>query len=585
MLDAPPIDRPAAARTPLGRWRLAALLALPTAGVLLTSTWIGINFDIRYAVGGLRVAGAGGVGSFATIFVHRPLAYRALAALLDLGPSTVFPGSPTGQWAEAVFRLEALALVALVAFAVGRGLRRYLAPRLAVAIAAGTGLALALAPNWTFLEPDWAGALCAVAAVGVALWPRRLWLGGLLGGFLLLVAVALKMATAAYLPLALGAIVFLDRRRAGATAGWAAGFVVAWVALTWRFEPTEWQWLHDMAALIPDSPLRVGLGRVEWGQFGVSAANLMIVSPVVLALPAAAVLLVRRAPRPWLAALALLGALICAVAPVLVQAEWFQYQWVAVPLLTAGLVGYVLADPRPDRLGPVGAGSMLGPVAVGGVASAVLLCAGPSWRADRLLPVAYAYLGLAVLGVLVAIVAGRRGSAVERRVRVPWPALAALSAVATLGIGVANLPSAAYTFAGYESTVTNINLYQQTAARRQEFAAVRARIGANTPVLYLAFGDVGYLLGNPTHCRYPSPVWLQRSTFLPYVRGFASYRDNIACLSDPDARYLVLQPTWFTIAGLAPALANRINQTFDCADPLRAADVEICPRRAQPELG
>ncbi|HEX3789946.1 MAG TPA: hypothetical protein VHW44_18910 [Pseudonocardiaceae bacterium] len=563
-----------------GRTGLLSALAVPILAALVTSAWIGINFDIRYAVGGLRVAGAGGVGSFATIFVHRPLAYRAFVAALQFLPAHVWPGSPAGPAAEFLFRFEALLLVAAAAVLLWLGLRRYRSGRLPAAVAIAVGIGFALAPNWSFLEPDWAGALFAVAAIGVALLPRRTLVAALLGGVLLLFAVTTKTVTAAFLPLALGVIALADRRRAVLVTGWTVGLVLAWAVLTWRFEPTEWQWLHDMASLVPGSPLRVGLADLDWRDFAKSAADMVIVSPVVLGLPAATVLLVGRATagRRLRVLLVVLAAVLLTALPVFAQGEWFLYQWVALPVLTAALIAVVLVDRT--RTGLPAALGVLGPVLLGGLAGALLLTAPLSWRAGRLVPVFAGYALLAVLGAAVAGGTLRRG-APGRLAGPRWLLAGVLSVVATLGIGVANLPAAAYSFAGYEATVTNLNLYQQTTIRRQAFGPIRARIGPNTPVLYFAFGDISDLLGNPTHCRYPSPVWLQRSTYLPYVRNFASYRDNVSCLDDPTARYLVLEPSWFQVAGLAPALSAKVAATFDCAHAISAdaGSVLFCPRR------
>lgn len=77
------------------------------------------------------------------------------------------------------------------------------------------------------------------------------------------------------------------------------------------------------------------------------------------------------------------------------------------------------------------------------------------------------------------------------------------------------------------------------AEARGRFDEVRREIGADTPVLYLTFRDLDYLLGDPTDCRYASPVFLQRSTTLPYVRDLPSYADNVSCV-DTRARYLVV---------------------------------------------
>jgi hypothetical protein len=553
----------------LPRWLPA--FVLPTAAALGISAWIGINFDVRFAVGGMRAAA--GTGSFANIFVHRPLAYRALLAGMDALPRTLYGADDSGPGAEFLFRVEALVLVLAAAVLVWAGVRR-VRPELAGPVACAVGLAFALVPNWTFLEPDWVGALWAAAALGVALLPRRTWLGAVLGGILLLLAVATKVATAPYALLALGVLALWHLARAALTCAIMVLLVTGWALITWQLEPTEWQWLGDMAALIPTSPLHVGLAGLNWAAFGQSAANLLVECPIVLALPTVLILLVTGAERRWRALGLALGAVVLAVLPVLAQGEWFLYQWVGLPVLVAGLAAATLPGQRAAVLVAV-----LGPVAAAGVASAILLSQSHAWRTAQFGPVVTAYLvalGVSVLATAIARIVARPGAGPAG-----WLGCAVLTVVGAIGVGVANVPGAAYTLAGYESTVTNANLDAQSDTRRTEFAALRKRLGANTPVLYFAFGDINYFLGNPTPCRYPSPVWLQRSTYLPYVREFASYRDNARCLVHPDAKYLVVQPSWFTVSGLAPDLLAEVNQDFDCARPIDVGEgtLVVCPKR------
>jgi len=76
-------------------------------------------------------------------------------------------------------------------------------------------------------------------------------------------------------------------------------------------------------------------------------------------------------------------------------------------------------------------------------------------------------------------------------------------------------------------------------------------------------------------------VWLQRSTYLPYVRGFATYQQNAACLTTTDARYLILEPSWINVQSLASPLPARVDDTFDCTRALSVDGgyVLACPRR------
>jgi hypothetical protein len=257
--------------------------------------------------------------------------------------------------------------------------------------------------------------------------------------------------------------------------------------------------------------------------------------------------------------------------PVLLQAQWFLYQWVALPVLAAGVAATALAlDRRPGAVIAV-----LGPTAAASALSAIALVEPIRWRAGRLVEVAGVLILLAAVGVVLAL----------RPPRGPSPRVAvAVTLVATLlGFGAANVPGAGFSLTGYSAEITTISLQQQTAERRIEFAAVRNRIGPDTPVLYLAFGDVGYLLGNPTPCRYPSPVWLQRSTYLPGLTGLSSYLDNARCLDDAGPQWLVWQRSWFDLSRLDAALNRRIAVDYDCrpgiALTVPAAATVLCPRR------
>jgi hypothetical protein len=65
---------------------------------------------------------------------------------------------------------------------------------------------------------------------------------------------------------------------------------------------------------------------------------------------------------------------------------------------------------------------------------------------------------------------------------------------------------------------------------RQENAAreIHQRIGGmNVPVTYLTFGDWTYLMRNPTVCRYPSPLFLQRTKYTTAHVGTWSYQEKL----------------------------------------------------------
>jgi hypothetical protein len=567
MVDTRPA--PVTTSSPVRGPRLWPYAAVPAIAAVAVSWLVGINFDVRYVFGGLRVAA--GTGTFESIFVHRPLAFRALIAMLDIGPHVLTPHNLSGPAAETIVHGEALVLAALVCLLLWAGVRRYRAP-LAAPAACAVWVVLALAGPWSLLEPDWAGAMWSVGAVGAALAPRRPWLGGALAGVFVVLAVASKMSTGVFAVLALVAVWLFDRRRGWVSAGWSAGLGAVWLAGTAVFEPTEWQWLRDMADLAPGTPFHTPLSRVDWSGFLHSAANLLVVSPVVLVIPAAGVLIVAATRRRWVALAGVVVAVLLVSASVVAQAEWYQYQWIGLPVLAVALaVLGVAVGPR------VAVPVLVAPLAVGGVASAVLLSQPVAWRAAHFSSVVLAYVVVAVGGGVLALVAVRRP---DRSWRVGPTAIVATLAL-TIAVLAANLPDAGYSYADYHAGDTNLSEFRQTAALRGDFAALRQQIGATTPVLYLAFGDIPYLAGLPTSCRFPSAVWLQRSTYLPYVRGFATYQQNAACLTTTDARYLILEPSWINAQSLAPPLAARVDDTFDCTRALSVDGgyVLACPRR------
>ncbi|KAA9156948.1 hypothetical protein FPZ12_026390 [Amycolatopsis acidicola] len=549
-------DAPAARRRRRRRsWLLLVPLALVAAGC---SAWLGLNFDIRYVFGGLRA----GPGSVFDTFVHRPLAYRLVAWVLDLGPSLVTPGNRSGLVAEALVRVEALLWVTAVCVGLRAGLRRYRPGRLPVLVSVAVWCAFALCPNWTFLEPDWAGALWATAAIGAALTPKRLSVAGPVAGLLVLLCVATKLTTAPYALMAGGVVWLLDRRRAYVVTGWSAGLVSVWLLGTWLFLPLEWQWLHDMSALVPTSPLRLGLGGMDWRGFVGSAANVLVVSPVILVIPAATVVLARVVARPRWLVCGVAAAVVLATVPVIGQGEWYLYQWVALLVFAAGLGAAAIA------LAPERTAAVLIPAVAGGLVSAFGLTRSMEWRASHLPHLVGECVLAAALGVAAAFL---------RPTTRGW--LAGAMAALVVTFGAANLPSAAYSVTMAHAEDTNVSEFRDSAGLRGAFDALRARIGSGATVLYFAPGEINYLVASPTDCRYPSPVWLQRSAFLPYVTDFASYHDNVSCL-DTAEDYLMVAEYWFDLPGQQDAVQARVDELYDCDRSWRATEnIYICPRR------
>ncbi len=108
---------------------------------------------------------------------------------------------------------------------------------------------------------------------------------------------------------------------------------------------------------------------------------------------------------------------------------------------------------------------------------------------------------------------------------------------------------------------------------------VRQVVGEG-PVVYLTFGATTYLLGNPTRCRYPSPLFLQRPE-APGRASAATRGESLACLTQPDARWLVWDRTWLHRKGAAPDLIATIDGTWNCERAVLVDGLTLCPRREQ----
>ncbi|MEU6852276.1 hypothetical protein ABZ901_20420 [Actinacidiphila alni] len=562
---AAPAPAPAAVPYPAAGRVLAAVLA---AAAVAAMCWSGLNHDVRYVLGGMRASGRGGIPASGT-FVHRPLAYRWLLSWLDhltAGPVAV---------REAWIRLLVIAVTAAVAWWLRSGLARRLPRREATAVAGAVGLALLFAPAWDFLQPEWVAVLLAVAGLAAALGPRRTWLAAGAGGVLIALVVLVKYTTAPTALLPLGALWVLDRRRALLTTAVAVVATPAGFALAIAVQPREWRWFNELSALNPDTPVQHGLRAADLHAMATTVGVEALMNPVVALLPAAVVLLARgsasRAGRwgwPLLTAAGVAGVL----AALVVQGQWFQYHLAALPVTAAALCALAVAR-RP-------APSLLGGALLLGVAVPLLSGQSWSWRHAHE-TAAYALVWTVVLGTLVgAALPGRRA---PRFAEVRGTAGRYVPAAALLlALAIPVWPTTPYSYDTRHSTFTAL----ERARTRHELShwmdGVRDRIGADTPVTYVAFGDNNYLLGNPTHCRYPTPDFLQRTRYDRSITGQVSYRENLRCLDDPASRYALLDTFWFPLGQVAPQAAARIRARFDCDRPvaaLPAFHLVVCPRR------
>ena len=570
------------------RTLLAGASAAAAGGLLALSLLLGLNGDLQYVIGVQDVRG-GGIGGALGTFAHRPVLYRVFVGTIDNALQLIGLRPSALVAYEAVFRVAAVVVAVLAAWLLARGLRGRVGRVPAAWTSIAVALALVFAPNWDFLQPEWLATLFGVIAIGIALLPRRATVAGGLSGGLLVAAFAAKISTAPIALLALLAIAVLDRRRAVAAGlGGVAWFLFALVLLA-AF-PLERRWLANMIALNPYSPLRSGISIDQLSNALRSLASKAALSPAVLLLPAATVVASRftpggRARGGWAGAVTI--AALLAAAPMIVQGEpYYPYHLAALPVLAAGLCGYTAGRWAERGALPVAVPITLAATAAAG---AWLMTNSNHWRLANLDLLVEVLLGVAaLLAVLAALFLTVRtgpasnGSPAANAPGVPTHRrrLAGVMVAAGVAILPVLLPATAWSLDPRVTQRTNASWEAESMASHEAWGAMSEEIGRNTPVLYLAYGTVPYHMGNPTPCRYPSPLWL-RHTDLVYVRAFFSYTDNEACLRSPTPRYLVLAPAWLPLQSLLPRDFALVRRLYDCGrTALVEAGILACARRS-----
>jgi len=527
-------------------WLIVAALV----GTLLVLAYP-VNDNIRYEVGVHRVSGY----SVAETFSHRPITFRLFSAaqswLPTLFSDAVAPGgSMTRAWLfEAGFRLVAALAAAGAATLLHLGLKGRLGSSAwAYALAAYAAL-MFTAPATG--EPDWWATVVAVAAAGVGLLGSHR-TGPAVAGLLLAVCALMKISS---LPVALAALVLLaafDRRRG--LLAMASAFVGGCLAvlLIWWLAPYEIRWLIDIRALQPDV-IQPDTARELRGYL----VNLAARWPTIALLPAFFV----GAPRRELIAGA--GAIALNVLGFIAQGQYYVYHAIPLVVLSATLGVATLRRSRAALRWPL----------VAGVAWTTALFVLPApWRlahAPELLSVTLVWVvGLTVLQA----VALRRGGGLRRVTGDRWAAgllLAAMLATQTPWSGEAlTLGTRGKTAAG------NLRSLQADLVGSQR---VRDVIGSG-PVVYLTFGATTYLLGNPTRCRYPSPLFLQRGG-AEWKVSAATRGENLGCITQPDARWLVWDRDWLHSRSMPGDLRAAIEGAWACERAQLVAGLTLCPRR------
>ncbi len=525
------------------------MTAAAVLGALAVYLLAPLDGDIRYEVGVKAVS----LHSASETFTHRPLAFRLLMA----GVARVADALSFGITSfEATVRLIGLALAVGAAVLLGFGLRRHqvVAPGLHALIAAAA--VVFMGPTFS-AEPDWVAAIFAIAGTGAALlddgrlrWP-------LLAGVLLVAAAAMKVVTLPVALIGLLVVGFLDRRQLvrSLIASLVVGVLFALATLIWA--PWEVTWLIDMRSVQP--PIWESLPEAL--TFLVESAAYW---PTVALLPAA-LILADRTERVVLAI-----ALLLAAAPIVVQGQYFGYHAAALCVVAAVAVFRMLRG----RVTPSTGIGVLAIVAAAAVLSAANTIAG--WREGHRAIWEIATIAIGVLGIGWALGVRRRQAMMRPRGLL----LAALTTLALLYPAMTPFsPGLIRLHASDDQPVaTGVGLptRQEEIARR-----IRRHIGGGSVVVtYLTFGDWTYFIRNPTVCRYPSPVFLQRTKYSARPIGTPSYVENLACIDEPTSQWLILDRRWFNVSKAPHELRARFAAEWDCSAGSNIGGLTVCPRRA-----
>jgi hypothetical protein len=377
------------------------------------------------------------------------------------------------------------------------------------------------------------------------------------GGVLLAAAAAVKVVTLPVALIGLLAIAIISRRRAliALVAAAVAGLLYLAAVAIWL--PHEIGWMLDIRLLQPEPrPLGTQLARV-----GEYLANVIVLWPLVAMIPAAMVGLPTRHQ------LAVATAAALAFAPALIQNQFSPYQSPALPVVAA--VAVTLAIGRsPRRTVPV-----VFLLVVAGWTAWVL--ATPVPRLPERLPVWVVAAGVIGLAAWLWQRHVTRVSAPDGR---SAPLITSALAAAVTFLATAS-PVAAQSVSLRGTEAFNPAQTAKATERKVKTAAkIQDTIGTQSTVTYLTFGDMAYFLRNPTNCRYPSPVFLQRSRSRHWQEGSRSWAETLACIQDSPGQWLVWDTAWFGMAGQPPEVKDVLVATFDCARAVKMGSFRICPR-------
>ncbi|MEU0073334.1 hypothetical protein ABZ027_27840 [Streptomyces sp. NPDC006332] len=564
-------------RSPLW-WPVVALPAVAAVGY--TAATRRLTGDLHYVLGALRTGAKAGY-SPSEVFTHRPYFYRWFVAGLD---RVSFGGTPAAR--EAVIGATGILLAAASAYALHLSLARRFTGREAALTAGATGLALILAPRNDFLQPEWAAVVLTVFGVAAGLGPPRPWPAALLAALPLGLAVMMKYSTAATAAIGVLLVYAVDRGRAVRLALVGVPAAVALFGLSVLGGSHEWQWTEDMPQINQSALSRTGIhpGFIldRTADF---LADRAVQSPVLLLLPGALLLVLARVPgrgRRIELALVAFAIGLGAQAVVVVQGNWFLYHAAQMPVLAAALWGIAVggAHRSPWCFGAV---SLL-------YGALPVLYAG----ADGALQRPYLVWGLGFVALIAAVVDVMLDARARARARssdqrpasgIRPAALVAVTLTGVVCLAASMWPGSPHLVQYGKVRMTNAGYLAGMRDTEAEADRLRARMPADAPVLYLAFGDTTYYVDHPARCRYPIATFLQRTRYLPDVTELKSFRENENCVDHDPAPYAVLDRAWFRPARVDKELWRRVTAVYDCPRSTGGPTTVLCTRRtsAQPQ--
>ena len=507
-----------------------------------------IHGDVRHEVGVQAVSGH----PAASTFSHRPLLYRLLVSVLawpaDLATSTT-------RSFELVLRVEAVGSALAACTLLWLGLRRH-RPAEAFPLATVVFAATVLMSPSAVLQPDWWAVVLTVAGVGAALAGRRELVPSLVGGVLLAAGAAVKVVTLPVALIGLLAIALISRRRAliAGAAAIVAGLGYVGVVALWV--PHEIGWMLDIRLLQP--PPRPW--RTQVAVVGEHLANIVVLWPLVALIPAAMVGLPTRHKVATVAAASL------AWAPVPIQDQFFSYQSPALPVVAAVVVLFALNRAPARFLPPV----------------FLLLVAGwTAWVLAAPYPTLPNRLTIwAAVAVVIGLVAWLWQLKAARSGQPRSSSMLAVLAVAVTFFATATPVAAQSVSLGRTAAFNPQERASATVQKRKLAVRLRNVVGPESTVTYLAFGETIYFLRNPTDCRFPSPVFLQRSRQEHDHEGSRSWAETLGCIRDSPGLWLVRETEWFKLTGQPPEVTDVLAATFDCDRAIKIDSFLVCPRRS-----